>query len=299
MSEKFINDIYRCRNTVIEMLYDRGYDTRKCMRFSREEFGIIMNTLPITTTKRLTAIDLYSSDRVKTADEGVYDLDSKTIEEDETLDEETVDEEAKIDVVDEPMDADAEETGERNDDERIYEMDDMPDELEISDDDSDEMVGGASKIMVNDDKSVIVKFIFDDVGYTAVVELMRALLKGDSQLILVFCGSSYAVKDERGVPTLAGRILKLEDENTNVFYYKSLIINITHHQYVPEHVLIQDSSEISDILNMYSIKSVKGLPSILVTDPVCKYYNGRRGDVFKIFRNNKNDRNSVIYRGVV
>lgn len=303
MSEQFINEVYRCRNTAIEMLYDRGYNVRKCMRFSREEFGLIMDKLPITTTKGLTAIDLYCSDKQKETAEGVYDLDSKTIEEDGTIDEEVdaIDETKGDDAIEEDGDG-LETTGERNDDERVYELNSMPDHLEISDDDSDDeelMMGGGVKKNISDGKSVIVKFIFDDVGYTSVLQLMRTLLGEESQLILIFCGKSYMVRDENGYPTLGAKYLKSQDKYTNCFYYKSLIVNITKHKYVPEHQLITDKREIYDILKMYSIKSVRELPSILVNDPVCKYYNGRPGDIFKIFRYNKNDRNTVVYRGVV
>ena len=98
---------------------------------------------------------------------------------------------------------------------------------------------------------------------------------------------------------LRENILILENERVQTFYYKNLIVNITLHKYVPRHELITDRRIIRDILEFYNLKSTTGLPAIRLEDPVCRYYKGRVGDIFKIYRCNKNDGDSIVYRGVI
>ena len=59
MNEQHINDIYRCRLTMLDMLYDRFYDTNNCMDMSLEEFTTIVS-IENMNVLRLTAIDLHS-----------------------------------------------------------------------------------------------------------------------------------------------------------------------------------------------------------------------------------------------
>ena len=94
------------------------------------------------------------------------------------------------------------------------------------------------------------------------------------------------------------RYLELEmgNDDIQVYHYKQLIVNITKHKFVPHHELV-DISEHADILKKYSIKNKRGLPIILKTDPVCRYYNARIGDIFRIHRKDRFGK-SIIYRCV-
>lgn len=308
--DTFINDLYRCRKTILDMLYDRGYDVSKCMNFSKEEFKFIMNSEIPTDKKFLTAIDICSTTRMFKHTIGKYDIDSKSIEEsgtEEVSDEETVEEDDKEDGGILAGFVKAGDTGDsKPTEEEIYEKisaeDGDEDLLDISDDDSDyEMTGGAPEESKDKDgREVIVKFIQRNMKVTDVYEVMLQLLADkDYELILVFCDNSFTVRNENGRIDLADRIYKLETDRIQTFYYKHLIVNITRHKYVPSHELIQNSMEIKDVLRSYSLENVRGLPSILKNDPICRYYNGKVGDVFRIYRSNKNDGLRVVYRSVI
>jgi len=62
---------------------------------------------------------------------------------------------------------------------------------------------------------------------------------------------------------------------------KELLINITKHSLVPEHIKLNEE-EIKELMDKYSIHSKTQLPLILKDDPIARYYNYKSGDVIKI-----------------
>jgi DNA-directed RNA polymerase subunit H (RpoH/RPB5) len=51
--------------------------------------------------------------------------------------------------------------------------------------------------------------------------------------------------------------------------------NVIDHILVPKHTKVEDST-----LDIYK----RNLPSLLTTDPICRYYNFQPGDIIKISR---------------
>lgn len=75
------------------------------------------------------------------------------------------------------------------------------------------------------------------------------------------------------------------------FPEKSFMINLTHHKLVPRHEKMSPTDE-----HYLSVaRDRPNLPHILDTDPVCRYYNFKAGDILKITRHN----GTVAYRIVV
>ena len=71
------------------------------------------------------------------------------------------------------------------------------------------------------------------------------------------------------------------------FFEKNMLYNITQHRLVPKHIELS-SKDSKDFIEKYG----KKFPVILKTDPVCKYYNFKKGSIIKVIRNN----NYIIYR---
>ena len=75
--------------------------------------------------------------------------------------------------------------------------------------------------------------------------------------------------------------------NIEFFPEKSFMYNITKHQLVPKHEkLLRNSDEYKSI-----VKEKLNLPHMFESDPICKYYNFKCGDVIKITR-----KDIIIYR---
>jgi DNA-directed RNA polymerase subunit H (RpoH/RPB5) len=91
--------------------------------------------------------------------------------------------------------------------------------------------------------------------------------------------------------TLHGQKLLNSYDNLEkeVFYFNEMIINAVNHTFVPKHELL--SKQNSKIL----IKTVGSkIPCIKKNDRICRHFNGKCGQIFRIYR-----KNELYYRIVI
>jgi DNA-directed RNA polymerase I, II, and III subunit RPABC1 len=83
-------------------------------------------------------------------------------------------------------------------------------------------------------------------------------------------------------------------KNIEVFIQNKMIFNITHHIFVPKHIIITQEEE-NEVLEKYNTKKGK-LPKISKTDPIAKYYGMKTNQVCKIIRNSPEVGEYIYYR---
>lgn len=109
-----------------------------------------------------------------------------------------------------------------------------------------------------------------------------------SRAIIVVRGSLTSIA-KTAISELSQRGFKLE-------YFKDaeLLVDITEHKLVPEHVVLSEDEK-KKLLERYRLKEFQ-LPRILVTDPVARYLGLERRKVVKIIRPSETAGRYVTYR---
>ena len=89
-------------------------------------------------------------------------------------------------------------------------------------------------------------------------------------------------------------LMKDNYRNLEIFLKKYMIFNITNHQLVPKHIILNDNEE-KEVIEKYNTTKNK-FPKISKVDPVAKYYGMKPDQICKIIRKSPEVGESIYYR---
>ena len=99
---------------------------------------------------------------------------------------------------------------------------------------------------------------------------------------------------EKENSTVTKELERKQYENVEIFLKKNMMFNITHHIYVPKHVVLTEE-ESEEIVSKFNTPKIK-FPKILKSDPVARYFALKSGMMFKILRKSPEVGESISYR---
>jgi len=99
---------------------------------------------------------------------------------------------------------------------------------------------------------------------------------------------------EKENSTVTKELERKQYENVEIFLKKYMIFNITHHIYVPKHIVLNDE-ESEEVVSKFNTPKIK-FPKILKSDPLARYFALKSGMMFKILRKSPEVGESISYR---
>lgn len=134
-------------------------------------------------------------------------------------------------------------------------------------------------LSIDNNEDIYISFINKKVGVKEIKINILDKLEGKeykSLIIITKCKLNSYVMNK----------LKNIDKEIEIFLYSNLYINLIDHFLVPKHQILDKKYE-----NLIKDKFNSKLPLIKKTDPICRYYNCKVGQVLKIYR-----KNEIYYR---
>lgn len=152
-------------------------------------------------------------------------------------------------------------------------------------------------IKLNKSNKCIVKYItaskvrLNNIQMYVLDMVTNVLEEGDELIIIV----KDKLTNDASLYEIFETYLKTNNIFIQLFWLDTLIINITKHELVPKHRVL-DKDETTQLLQKFNLKDLSKIPVIIKSDPVAKFYGMRRGDVVEITRPSETAGQYISYR---
>ena len=148
---------------------------------------------------------------------------------------------------------------------------------------------------INNDKQNLIGKPIQGSSKSAINEIKRIIslakiqydLTNNDDIVFIICYGDKLHEDHIAFDN--------NNENIQIFHINNLIFNISKHDLVPKHILIDEIQE-KMIIDKFKLSSLDQLPHIQYSDPMAKFINLKSGNVCKIIRASKNAGEHICYR---
>ena len=147
---------------------------------------------------------------------------------------------------------------------------------------TNEQISQNTRMIVNNkaEQKVHVYFFNEKMGVNE-IKVLFGELKEDKVTHIIFITKNKLTSYAKKEMNKSGRNMEIE-----IFYNDEMLINVTKHVLVPKHELLTEEET-----KLFFNKIGKKIPHIKKTDKVCRYYNGKIDQIFRIYR-----KNEIYYR---
>lgn len=121
-----------------------------------------------------------------------------------------------------------------------------------------------------------------------IAQTAQRMLREEIQRSLIVANGTLTPTAKQAISDLATHFV------LEFFEEKELLVNITEHELVPRHLVMNDHDK-ALLLNRYKLKESQ-LPKIQVSDPIARYLGLKPGQVVKIIRNSETAGKYITYR---
>eukprot|EP01125_Pyxidicula_operculata_P014750 TRINITY_DN4950_c0_g1_i1.p1 TRINITY_DN4950_c0_g1~~TRINITY_DN4950_c0_g1_i1.p1 ORF type:complete len:209 (+),score=29.09 TRINITY_DN4950_c0_g1_i1:258-884(+) len=129
-------------------------------------------------------------------------------------------------------------------------------------------------------------------GTAKIKEIAKRMKSVNASRSIVVYESGTTPVIKQGIANLQAIKIFIE-----LFKEDELLVNITKHVLVPQHVVLSDHEK-DILLKRYNLTENQ-LPRMQVNDPIARYYGVQKGQVFKIIRPSETAGRYVTYRYVL
>lgn len=148
----------------------------------------------------------------------------------------------------------------------------------------------------NDTKLLVKYVLTSKIRVSNIIALTESIIeenlnKGDTLIIII----KDKLTDDSKLETFFKHIYDKQKIFIQYFWINSLTLNITKHERVPRHELINEEEK-QLMLKNSMVSDDSKIPTIKMTEPVSKYYGIKEGQVFKITRNSETSGQYITYR---
>ena len=162
------------------------------------------------------------------------------------------------------------------------------------------------KLTDNDDRTIIIKYRLDE-KFKKTEILLKHIndifetykLNKDTDCVIIMNINRILIKPGTKDDPVQGfvNLCYLKKMFVQIYGLENFMFNITKHQFVPKHTILNNDESINVLLK-YNVK-IQNLPKINREDPIVKFIGGRPNQIIKIDNFNPTTGLSINYRFVV